>query len=44
MGTRDWFTPWVGTATNVNDVTQAGALVHGDETDVIADAGYQGVA
>ena len=34
----------LGTAANVNDVTQAGALVHGDETDVFADAGYQGVA
>jgi transposase, IS5 family len=34
----------VGTAANVNDVTQAAALVHGDETDVFADAGYQGVA
>jgi len=32
----------VGTAANVNDVTQAHALVHG-EIDVIADAGYQGV-
>src|SRR3546814_15756506 len=34
----------VGTAANVNDVTQASALVHGAETDVFADAGYQGVA
>ena len=34
----------VGTATNVNDVTQAGALVHGEEADVFADAGYQGVS
>ena len=34
----------VGTAANVNDVTQAGKLVHGEETDVYADAGYQGVA
>ena len=34
----------VGTAANVNDVTQAGALVHGEESDVFADAGYQGVA
>ena len=34
----------VGTAANVNDVTQAGVLVHGEETDVFADAGYQGVA
>lgn len=34
----------VGTAANVNDVTQASALVHGQETDVFADAGYQGVS
>lgn len=34
----------VGTAANVNDVTQASTLVHGEETDVFADAGYQGVA
>ena len=34
----------VGTAANVNDVTQADKLVHGEETDVFADAGYQGVA
>ena len=33
----------VGTAANVNDVTQAQALLHGDETDVFGDAGYQGV-
>jgi IS5 family transposase len=33
----------VGTAANVNDVTQAHALVHGNEADVYADAGYQGV-
>ena len=34
----------VGTAANVSDVTQAHALVHGQETDIFADAGYQGVA
>lgn len=34
----------VGTAANVNDVTRAAALLHGEETDVFADAGYQGVA
>ena len=34
----------VGTAANVNDVTQAHKLVHGEETDVFADAGYQGVS
>jgi IS5 family transposase len=34
----------VGTAANVNDVTQASRLVHGEEADVFADAGYQGVA
>ncbi|WP_088509275.1 IS5 family transposase [Burkholderia ubonensis] len=33
----------VGTAANVSDVTQARALVHGDEAKVFADAGYQGV-
>ena len=33
----------VGTAANVNDVTQAHALVHGEENHVLADAGYQGV-
>ncbi len=33
----------VGSAANVNDVTQAHALLHGKETDVHADAGYVGV-
>ena len=33
----------VTTAANVNDVTQAHVLLHGRETDVFADAGYQGV-
>jgi IS5 family transposase len=33
----------VGTAANVSDVTQAHALLHGGETVVYADAGYQGV-
>jgi IS5 family transposase len=33
----------VTTAANVNDVTQAHALLHGDEADVFGDAGYQGV-
>ena len=33
----------VGTAANVNDVTQAQALLSGEETEVYADAGYQGV-
>jgi IS5 family transposase len=32
----------VGTAANVNDVTQAGALLHGQEEDAYGDAGYQG--
>ena len=32
----------IGTAANVNDVTQGHALLHGEETDVFADAGYQG--
>jgi IS5 family transposase len=34
----------IGTAANVNDVTQAHALLHGDETMAFGDAGYQGVA
>lgn len=33
----------VGTAGNVADVTQAHALLHGGETMVLGDAGYQGV-
>jgi transposase, IS5 family len=33
----------IGTATNVSDVTQAGALLHGQETVAFGDAGYQGV-
>ena len=33
----------VGTAANVSDITQAGALLHGEETVAFADAGYQGV-
>jgi IS5 family transposase len=33
----------IGTAGNVADVTQAGALLHGDETAALGDAGYQGV-
>ena len=33
----------IGTAGNVADVTQAHALLHGEETVVLADAGYQGV-
>jgi IS5 family transposase len=33
----------VATAANVSDVTQAGALLHGQETDAFGDAGYQGV-
>ena len=31
-----------GTAANVSDVTVGNALLHGEETDVFADAGYQG--
>lgn len=34
----------IGTTANVNDVTQAAALLHGEEKVVFADAGYQGVA
>ena len=33
----------IGTAANVNDVTQAGALLHGEETAAFGDAGYRGV-
>ena len=33
----------VGTAANVHDVTQGHQLLHGEETVVFADAGYQGV-
>ncbi len=34
----------IGTAAaNVHDVTQAHALLHGDETDVLGDVGYQGI-
>lgn len=32
-----------GTAANVHDITQAQALLHGDETDAFGDAGYQGI-
>jgi IS5 family transposase len=32
----------IGTAANVSDVTVGNDLLHGDETDVFADAGYQG--
>jgi transposase, IS5 family len=33
----------VGSAANVSDVTQAGALLHGEETVAFGDAGYRGV-
>ena len=33
----------MGTSANVNDVTQAHALLHGEETHVFADAGCRGV-
>ena len=32
----------IGTTENVNDVTQANALLHGEETEAFGDAGYQG--
>ncbi len=32
-----------GTAGNVNDVVEGNSLLHGEETDAFADAGYQGV-
>ena len=34
----------IGTAANVSDVTQAGALLHGNETVAFGDAGYRGVS
>jgi IS5 family transposase len=34
----------IGTAANVNDVTQGHALLHGEEQVVFADAGYQGAS
>jgi len=33
----------IGTAANVHDTNAAEALLHGQETDVYADAGYQGI-
>lgn len=33
----------IGTSANVNDVTQAGALLHGQETAAFGGAGYRGV-
>ena len=33
-----------GTSGNVHDVVEANSLLHGSETDVFADAGYQGAA
>lgn len=33
----------IGTAANVHDVTQAGGLLHGDETTAHGDGGYRGV-
>ena len=33
----------IGTAANVNDVTLGSALLHGEETEVWGDAGYQGL-
>lgn len=34
----------IGTAANVNNVTQGHGLLHGEESVVFADAGYQGAA
>jgi IS5 family transposase len=34
----------IGAAANANDVTQGHGLLHGEETVVFADAGYQGAA
>ena len=33
----------IGTTANVSDITQAGALLHGEETMAFGDAGYRGV-
>lgn len=33
----------IGTAGNVSDVTQAGSLLHGEESAALGDSGYQGV-
>ena len=33
----------IGTSANVNDATQVGALLHGDETAAFGDAGYRSV-
>lgn len=33
----------LGTSANAHDVTQASALLHGEESDVFADSGYRGV-
>jgi transposase, IS5 family len=33
----------IGTAANVGDITQAGALLHGEEEHAFGDAGYRGV-
>jgi IS5 family transposase len=33
----------IGTAANIHDVTQGHRLLHGQEREVYADAGYQGV-
>jgi IS5 family transposase len=33
----------IGTAANVHDIAAAEALLHGEETDVYADAGYRGI-
>ena len=33
----------IGTAANVSDISQTSALLHGEENDVFADAGFLGV-
>ena len=33
----------IGTAGNIHDITQASELLHGEETSVFGDAGYQGI-
>ena len=43
MPNRVWCTPVIGTAANVSDVTQAGALLMARNRTAFGDAGYRGV-
>lgn len=44
MLSRAFVRPAIGMAANVSAMTQAAALLHGEEQVVFADAGYRGVA